>query len=550
MKKYAVFVFILFLSLASFEMEFIDIGELQKGMKGYCTTVFNGTKIDTFEVEVIDIIGDGESSVEMALVKCIGANVEKTGIAQGMSGSPVYFNGKLFGSLSYTWDNLREPIGGAVPIKRMLEIEDYQKNDNKSEGFKLKEIAIPIVLTGVNENVLETLKKENEVFKYAVAGKNSGLASSEAGELIPGKGIAINLIDGDMTASAIGTVTYVDNDKVYSFGHPFTLKGKIEYPVSEAYIYMILPRTDISYKMGFPLSKTLGCAVQDRTYGVLAYKNKTASMVNVALKINQDERINLRFIKENDIIASYLPLMLVSAISKYYKMSGAMTSEYKMSIYSKGKKRIEYKNMYTGENLFFGIYMDMQSILYAYLSNMYEKVPVDSIVVESTVAENINQYFVWDVQVEKKYYKIGETVNGRVFLKSFKGEDVSRDFSFDLPETSSQDSLLLYVGGGKNDIISETGRSEAKFQFKDLSTFENIVNTLNPSNSIVIKLYGRRKGFIDNNKEYFNMPQNFINKQIMTGKKMIISDILYKDVLLTNGVIEGEASAVLKIRRF
>ncbi|HAV92235.1 TPA: hypothetical protein DCW38_03535, partial [candidate division WOR-3 bacterium] len=501
MKKYAVFVFILFLSLASFEMEFIDIGELQKGMKGYCTTVFNGTKIDTFEVEVIDIIGDGESSVEMALVKCIGANVEKTGIAQGMSGSPVYFNGKLFGSLSYTWDNLREPIGGAVPIKRMLEIEDYQKNDNKSEGFKLKEIAIPIVLTGVNENVLETLKKENEVFKYAVAGKNSGLASSEAGELIPGKGIAINLIDGDMTASAIGTVTYVDNDKVYSFGHPFTLKGKIEYPVSEAYIYMILPRTDISYKMGFPLSKTLGCAVQDRTYGVLAYKNKTASMVNVALKINQDERINLRFIKENDIIASYLPLMLVSAISKYYKMSGAMTSEYKMSIYSKGKKRIEYKNMYTGENLFFGIYMDMQSILYAYLSNMYEKVPVDSIVVESTVAENINQYFVWDVQVEKKYYKIGETVNGRVFLKSFKGEDVSRDFSFDLPEASSQDSLLLYVGGGKNDIISETGRSEAKFQFKDLSTFENIVNTLNPSNSIVIKLYGRRKGFIDNNKE-------------------------------------------------
>jgi hypothetical protein len=221
-----------------------------------------------------------------------------------------------------------------------------------------------------------------------------------------------------------------------------------------------------------------------------------------------------------------------------------------MSIYSKVKKRIEYKNMYTGENLFFGIYMDMQSILYAYLSNMYEKVPVDSIVVESTVAENINQYFVWDVQVEKKYYKIGETVNGRVFLKSFKGEDVSRDFSFDLPETSSQDSLLLYVGGGKNDIISETGRSEAKFQFKDLSTFENIVNTLNPSNSIVIKLYGRRKGFIDNNKEYFNMPQNFINKQIMTGKKMIISDILYKDVLLTNGVIEGEASAVLKIRRF
>jgi len=482
-------------------------------------------------------------------VRCFGENIEKTGIAQGMSGSPVYFNGKLFGSMSYTWDNLREPIGGVVPIKKMLEIESFQNNENKSEGYKLKEIALPIVLTGVNENILKMIKEKNPALKNSVVGNSNSDISKEGGYLLPGKGIAIKLIDGEMSASAIGTVTYVEGNKVFSLGHPFTMKGEVEYPVSEAYIYMILPRTDISYKMGFSMNKVLGSTVQDRTYGVLSYSDKIAKMVNVSIKINDIKTISLKFAKDDDFLSSYLPLMFVSAISKYYKIAGSMTADYKITLYSAGKERIEYKNMITGENLFFGIYFDLQSILLTYISNMYEKVAIDSISIVSEIKENISKYYVWDLQVEKKYYNPGEMVNGKILLKAYKGEDTFQEFSFKLPEVLMQDTLILYVGGGKNDLLSETSRSEAKFQYKNLKTFEDIIKNTNPSNSIVVKLYGKRKGFIDNNKEFFSMSQGFINRQIMMGKKMIMSDILYKDILMTNCVIEGEGYIVLKIRR-
>lgn len=531
--------------------EFIDISELEKGMRGYCITVFEGTTPDTFEVEVIDVISSGESSVEMALVRCFGEKVEKTGIAQGMSGSPVYFNGKLFGSMSYTWDNLKEPLGGVVPIKRMLELESFEKAEGAGDagGYRLKEIAVPVVLTGVNGNLLESLKSEAEGLKWAVSGKNSLDAKNIGGELLPGKGIAINLIEGEMSASAIGTVTYVDNDKVYSLGHPFNLAGEIEYPVSEAYIYTILPRNDISYKMGFPLEKNLGCAVQDRTYGILSLSGKSAAMTAVSFRLDKGRRIDLRFARQGDVISAYLPLMFTSAISNFYKGSGPMTADYKMIVYSGGKKRLQYSNMMTGENIFFGVYFDMQSILYAYFSNMYEKVAPDSIIVEAEVSEDVREYFIWGIRTERKYYSEGETVKGEVLLKTFKGEDGTQPFSFVMPCGYSSDSMILYAAGGKNDLMSDAARSEAKYQFKNLSTFEDIVNNANPSNAVVIKLFGRRRGFVDNNKEYFSLPQSFINKQITAGKKMIMSDILFKSVLLSNGVVEGETSTVLKIRR-
>ncbi|MGE3062021.1 MAG: SpoIVB peptidase S55 domain-containing protein [bacterium] len=549
MRKILLSLLMFVLFLISFGSDFIDIKELDRGMKGYCITVFEETKTDTFEVEVIDVISEGEASVEMVLVKCFGDKIEKTGIAQGMSGSPVYFNGKLFGSMSYTWDNLKEPIGGVVPIKRMLEIDLFENQNMDVKGYKLKEIAVPVVLTGVDERVLEDLRDDVGVLKYAVSGKNSFAAKNLSGELSPGKSIAIKLIEGDMSASAIGTVTYVSDNRVYSLGHPFNLKGNVEYPVSEAYIYTVLPRNDISYKMGFPLLKSLGCAVQDRTYGILSLSDKSARMVNVSFVMNNGKRISMKFAKENEIIASYLPLMFVSAISNSYKTAGPMTADYKMSVFSNNKKKLEYKNMVTGENLFLGIYFDLQSILYSYFYNMYENINPDSIVIESSVNEEINQYFIWDIRTDKKYYSPGETVEGNVLMKTYKGNNEMQPFSFLIPDNCPLDSMLLYVAGGKSDIMSDAARSEAKYQYKNIKTFEDIVNNVNPSNSIVLKLFGRRRGFVDNNREYFKLPQSFINKQILSGKKSIMSDILYKKILLTNGVIEGEATTILKIRR-
>lgn len=531
--------------------EFIGIEDISRGMKGYALTVFYGTEVDTFGVEVIDVIKDNESGLSMILVKCFGENIEKTGIAQGMSGSPVYFDNKLAGSMSYTWDNLKEPVGGVIPIKNIIDLEKYTVMP-EINGYRFKEIAMPISITGIDENILNSIKEKSPILRQMSI--NTGIggvqADSSKSQMAPGKGIAIKLIDGEFSASAIGTVTYIDSNKIYSLGHPFYLKGKIEYPISEAYIYTILARTDISYKMGYGKADNAGTALEDRTYGVYAEKNIKAGMIKTEIAINDTIKVKCSFVRDEDILSSMLPLVFLSTVSKYFKSTGALTVDYRIEFYPKDRKKFVYKNMVSSENVFLGAYFDMQSILYSYTGNIFEKVEMDSIKIISSVNENINVYSIWDVVLDKQYYKRGETVQGKIILKTFRGENVEQKFLLKIPENAVSDTLMLHIISGRDEVSFEVSRSEGKFQYKDLSSLEKIISELKPASFISVKLYDKEKGFTDNNREFFKMPRSFINKQILRGKSYLNSSLSDESIIETNGVINGEKTILLNLRRY
>lgn len=544
MKKINFIFIISFFFLMIFCEEFIDIKDLKIGMKGYCKTVFHKTEIDSFGVEIIDIAKD--SSMEMIMVKCFGEKIEKTGIAQGMSGSPVYFDGKLAGSLSYTWDNLKEPVGGVTPIHKILQLKNYQ-DLKKETKYYLKEISLPLMVSGINEDMIEfgnSLKifPQNSIITTAT---NLEIKDEKKSELSAGKAIAIKLVDGDFNISAIGTVTYVDKENVYSLGHPFTLKGKVNYPISEAYIYTVLPKNDLSFKMGFPLEENVGVATEDRTYGVLANLKKEFDMIKV--KIFMDENVyNFSVVNDKDIVSSYLPFLFLSAISKNYKTSGNLSVKYYFDFKFTQKKDIVYENMFSGSEIMLPLFFDLTNIIRNYILNVSKDLKLDSVIVKTDINEEDLNFSIIDIKTDKKYYFPGEEIKLKVILAGKNEKVIIHELGLKLPDNFKEDSITLRVFGGANNFIPLMFDQDEFLSFEKLKlSFE----TIKRKNSLNVEILSFNKGFMNNEFEFKNYPETFVKEQIKMGKTSLDENVVSEKIFFTDFVVNGDKSIVLKLWR-
>ncbi len=550
MKRIILILFV-FIVLMLEAKEFAEFNEIHRGMKGYALTVFEETDIDTIQLEVIDIVRNYNGSQDVILVKCLGENIEKTGIAQGMSGSPVYFNNKLAGALSYTWANMKEPIAGVTAINDMLKINEFEVH-GKNGIYKLQGIMNPIILNGVSDKVIESVKDymPSSINGFTISGSGSSeYYDKRKSNIKPGSAVAVKIVEGDMNASAIGTCTYKDGDKLYLFGHPFYMKGEIQFPVSEAYIYTILAKTDLSYKIGIPFVDNEATAVQDRMAGVLALKNIKAPMIPVKFILNEKKNVNLNFVRDEDLISSLLPLMFIQSLFDNYKSAGSMTVQYDISIFSKKSGNVNYENMVSSDFAPIFAYIDIQSILYAYTKNIFKAPLIDSISINAEIREDILIYSIQDIIIPKKYYSPGETINGSILLSKLRGNEENIKFTLNIPDNIQGDSIILVAISGRDEPIFELSRSEGMYDFTNFDELRNIITKLKPANSIIVKLIDNKTGFVDVNKEYTKLTRTKITQMLLMGKKQVYAGLLNEEVLSTSGVITGQSTAIIKIRR-
>jgi len=550
MMKKTMLAVILYLSVMLLYSDFIAPGDLQPGMTGYCLTVFKGDKPDTFNVKLIDIIENYNGGRTVLLVECLGENVEETGIAQGMSGSPVYFNGKLAGSLSYTWSNMKKPIGAVTPIDDMLKLKTFEQEMN-GETYRFKRIEAPLIIDGVSTGIIESVRDID--INSMLDNAESGISGSRPGsgnvpETEPGHAVAIKLIDGDMQVSAIGTCTYTEGNDIYMLGHALYTKGQINYPVSPAYIYSVIPRSDMSFKLGIAYDSNIAAGMQDRNTGVYALRNRDADMIPVSINL-AGENIEMEFVRDEDVIMTMLPLMYIGAIGRRIKSGGALTAGYIMKIVTENSGTTQYQNTVSSETALMEIYTDLQSILYAYLKNIFKAPQIIRIDIESDIYEDIRRLSVSEILIEKKYYYPGETIKGSIIFNEFRGGRHRESFTLEIPPSLSSDSLSILAVNGRNEMVFELNRNEGRYNFTNLGTLMSIIDSLNPSNAVIIKLIEMKKGAADMNREYSSLPGTAVRSMINTGSREINTDVVSEQTILTNGVITGEQSITVKLRR-
>lgn len=273
----------------------ISIEELRPGMDGYGLTVFEGVKPERFAVHLIAVLHNFLPKQDVILVKSDDPRLVHSGIAQGMSGSPIYFNERLAGALAYGWGFAKDPIAGVTPIANMVRELDLPLRGNDAsplhatvDASGLTPSAIPLSVSGLSSQAIAELGESLAPF-HIVPQQGGGTRGPRRGKpaiarFEPGSTIAVELIRGDVSAVATGTVTAVAGDKVLAFGHPMFNAGEVAIPISTAAVHALMSSMNTSFKISSPLEEA-GVLLQDRQAGIVGDMGRRVPMVPITITI-------------------------------------------------------------------------------------------------------------------------------------------------------------------------------------------------------------------------------------------------------------------------
>jgi hypothetical protein len=300
-------------------VETIAVKDIQAGMRGVAYTVFQGTKPESMDVEVLGVLKNANGPKgDVILVRLGGEKAEYTGVVAGMSGSPVYIDGKLAGALAFRIGVFsKEPIAGVTPIEEMLEINAMDRSPGSSpvsvktavqapsktsgpgqgegpgdgldlSGFAnyLKPIETPLVFSGFSQDAMQLF-----ALQFATAGIVPVLGAGSVSDakqpepLEPGSAISAVLVRGDMDIAATCSVTYMDANRLLACGHPLLQFGMVDLPMTKAQVLATLPSPMNSFKI-VNATEPVGAFVQDRHTGILGEFGKEPDMIPVTLNIH------------------------------------------------------------------------------------------------------------------------------------------------------------------------------------------------------------------------------------------------------------------------
>lgn len=286
------------------------LSEVHAGMKGVAYTVFQGTKPEPMNFEVLGVLKNmnGPDS-DVILIRLQGTKPEYTGVVAGMSGSPVYIDGKLVGALAFRIGEFsKEPIAGVTPIEQMLEINTLDQTSAKRATTPLTPVAGPGPVSGRADvqdfaNLLKPIDTplvfngftEDAVRRFApqfaaagitpVMGAGSVSDEKQPEPLVPGSAVSAVLVRGDLSMAATCTVTYVDPERLLACGHPLLQFGNVDIPMNKAQVVATLPSPENAFKI-INTTEVVGAFVQDRHTGILGRFDKTPDMIPVTLRVH------------------------------------------------------------------------------------------------------------------------------------------------------------------------------------------------------------------------------------------------------------------------
>jgi len=284
---------------------FFPLVEVKRGMRGVAYTVFEGVNPEPMEVEILgvlrDALGPGQ---DMILARLHGVKPEYTGVVAGMSGSPVYIDGRLVGALSYRIGQFtKEPIAGITPIESMLQVRDgdgasspgmqraeVKSSESASAGIEgqpeMRAMETPLVLGGFSQ---ETVERFGDRFRAMGLSPVAGLGGADPNAvqpepLVPGSAVSAVLVRGDLSMAGTCTVTYVDPKRLLACGHPITQYGPVDMPMTKAEVLTSLASPLNSFKI-INTTETVGAFTEDRASAIMGRFGVQARMIPVVVEV-------------------------------------------------------------------------------------------------------------------------------------------------------------------------------------------------------------------------------------------------------------------------
>lgn len=537
-KSMVVLVSLLLLTPALFgEMpEIMPLEEIEKGMRGYGLTVFEGTEVERFDIEVVGILENIGPSRNIILARVESDATDESGVIAGMSGSPIYIGERLVGALAYSWMFSKAPIAGITPIEEMspeagavsigvpplteLSAADLAAaiaqptEESLRPAFEAllpsrldsmggaQQLAVPLSLSHFSSS---TIDRFGDVFRSAsflpVPSGSSvgGSATLEDRPLQPGDPLAAVLIQGDFSVAATGTVTSIEGDQVAGFGHPFLHMGPVEFPMARAEIVTVLPSVASSFKLS-NTGGVIGALNQDRYSGIYGTLGAEAGMIPMTFSVESGGK-SWNFDVETVRHAQLLPLLLAmttdNVLTTTRQGSGDQTIFLEYEIGVAGREPIRITEGWSGPSARQSIPMYLAVISGFLLSNEFEDVAIESIDVKLSQDESPRLVRVVEaswMEPEDGVINPGDRLQLNVAMRNYRGELRRESMQIEVPESISPGPAYLFVGSG-----STITRLDFSLVPPAPDSFEQVVEVLErlrPSTQLTAALYTPADGLI------------------------------------------------------
>jgi hypothetical protein len=544
------------------------VADIRPGMVGVGRTVFNGTRVEEFKVQILGVIENVMAPQRtLILARLEGGPLANTGVIAGMSGSPVYIDGRLIGAVSYALGAFsKEPIAGITPIGEMTDDTALhttrpagarvhvdvpftrseltsalqralnwnrpfaaRPEDTSLVGFTgvpglggrevgtlLRPIATPLVMAGFDPVAGDRLGAMFRDHGFVPAGTSAGKRAGEMpfdGPLKPGDAIGVTFVNGDFLLGGTGTVTYVDGDRVYAFGHPMYNLGPTEFPMTRAYVYTVVPSLFSSTKLTVT-SEVIGTLLQDRPTAVAGRLGPGPKLIPVTFSLETERGLKRTF--NFGVVRDQLftPLMtdaaLVNTLFSYERQFGASTFAVTGSADLGSHGTVRFDNLFSGDSPSSAASAYVVGPLAALMSNDDEAVEIERLTLTVKSAEEPRTATLERVWIDDPRPRAGRTVPLKVLLRTYRGEDEIRTVPIQIP-AHVDGSVSVMVSDGPR--LMQMEQREARRPQQRPRTVPQLVRVLNESrrnNSLYVRLLGSEAGAVVNGELLPSLPPSVL----------------------------------------
>jgi len=355
------------------------LSEVKAGMRGVGRTVFSGTKIEEFNVEILGVLENSGPKQNIILARLSGGPLDKTGVMQGMSGSPVYLDGRLAGAVALSFPFSKEPIAGIRPIEEMLRTaavtlrtvaranpfsysaEFAAPASVQAGSERLIEISTPLRLGGFTRSTLDQFAPQLRAAGLEPVQGASGGASAQAsahqtsgpapGKLEPGSMISVQLITGDLSAGADGTVTQVEGDRIFAFGHRFMGAGETALPFARAEVVALLASLNSSFKISTS-REWLGAILGDYSTAISGRIGERVPMIPVGVTVHGgggERKYHFEMVRDRLLTPLISQMAVFSMIDATERISGQSTIQASCRIALDGARDVQFENTWSAD---------------------------------------------------------------------------------------------------------------------------------------------------------------------------------------------------------
>lgn len=407
--------------------------ELEPGTRGYGLTVMEGTRVDTFGVEILGWEHGGAlPGRDRILVRLSGLGLEKTGIVLGMSGSPVYVGDRLIGAVAWGWSFANEPIGLLTPIADMLEVlhrdlsgaAPGQDTDPPGTESGWRRLGSPLWVSGAGPATLRLLTDllAPMGLEPMAAAAGSGLADATPAPLRPGSAIGIQFIGGDLNITGIGTVTYIDGNRLVAFAHDLVGSGTIDMPFTAVHIHGVLSSESASFKLA-SATGIVGAARQDRFAGVAGVTDERARTLPMTVDVQTATatgRFSFDLARHRFYTTSLAQVALMGSVESAAKALGDASVTLSLDVELEDGRALSWQRVYTGLNAPIRAALEAGRPLRALVQSSFEDVQVARIDARVKIDETIHSARIEGARLARLPLVAGSTTDLTVRLLPFQ----------------------------------------------------------------------------------------------------------------------------------